>query len=432
MKWYQRKCFKVLLLIHIVLFVVLIPPAYAWVRGWVLTDSAQPTWEGPLTADQRKQTFDFLWQQVDRRYSYLEIKQIDWKATGDRFWPMAEAAPDDAAFYDVLQQMLATLRDGHTELLSWPGSPKLAGPGVGTAWVEGQPVVTRSSVGGVKPGDALVTVDGRPWQAVADEMRVRTSASTEVEMQTEIGGWILVGKKETLVQAGFRRPDGSAYEVGLPRPPNAPAPAPAARQPIVAKQVEEFGYIAIRDLWEADVVTGFDAALEQYRAAPGLILDLRGNGGGSDTFAQQIAGRLLSAGTPWARIQMRFYPFWTPRISRNISPRGPWQYTGPVVLLIDGGVFSSTDFLVGGLARSGRAVTVGSPTGGGDGNPARITLPGGAQVRISRWIEWFTDGTVVEGNGTQPDYPVSRTIADVVSGRDPVLEKAVEVLRSRR
>lgn len=95
-------------------------------------------------------------------------------------------------------------------------------------------------------------------------------------------------------------------------------------------------------------------------------------------------------------------------------------------------MYSSNDFFVGGLARSGRVTTVGRPTGAGSANPEIFTLPGGAQLRLSRWIEYFADGTPVEGNGTRPDIEVVLTIADIAAGRDPDLETALAVLRGER
>ncbi len=64
--------------------------------------------------------------------------------------------------------------------------------------------------------------------------------------------------------------------------------------------------------------------------------------------------RLLENPALWARIRLRFGPFWTPWTRRTVEPSGPWAYTKPVVVLIDGHVFSSNDFFVGGLVRSGR------------------------------------------------------------------------------
>ena len=64
--------------------------------------------------------FDALWQDMDRHYSYFELKKIDWKALHDRFRPQAVKAGTARQFVDVLDEMLAHLRDGHV-WIDWSG-----------------------------------------------------------------------------------------------------------------------------------------------------------------------------------------------------------------------------------------------------------------------------------------------------------------------
>jgi carboxyl-terminal processing protease len=424
----RRRWWKVLLALILMPLVIIGPMGWAYWRAWVRPAPTHEAWNGPLTVEQRRQIFDTLWHEVDWRYSYLGIKQIDWPAQKATFRPLAEAAADDESFYKVLQEMLATLKDGHTHLASYPGMKPVLGTGLDLVMAEGQFVVADESqvAPAVKRGDVAVAVDGRPVADVAADLRKLTSASTEAQMERHLAQRLLWGPKGSQVNVTLRRPDGQTYDLQLSRD-FQPGPGVTFMQ----RQIEGFGYIKVGQLG-GDVVAHFDKALESHRNAPGLILDLRGNGGGNDTLAEAMSGRLIQQETPWAKIQLRMAPFWSPKISRKVAPRGEWQYTGPVVMLIDGGVFSSADFFAGGLARSGRVKAVGSPTAGGSGNPVWLTLPGGAKVAISRWIEYFADGTPVEGNGTHPDVEVRPTIADISAGRDPALQKAVELLKSHQ
>jgi len=431
--WYRRRWVQVLLAIPAVLVIALGVLGFAFYRAVISPDRSQPVWTGPLTAEQREQVFEALWTEIHRRYSYLDLKGIDWQARRSAYWPEAQAAPDDAAFYRVLQQMVASLDDGHTYLVSYPGQEPATAPPLDLGWVEGQYVVLQAGealTGRVSPGDRLAAVDGRPAADVAADLRPYVGEATEARRQRRIARSLLSGSPGSAVEAAFVRPDGAAYTVTLERPElesgsaqgHQPAPVVSARD------LEGFGYIRIAS-WSDGAVEAFDAALEQFREAPGLIIDVRGNGGGNDSLAAAVAGRLFTERQLFTRFRFRIYPFWTPLLSHYVEPRGPWTYTGSVVLLIDEGVYSSNDFFVGGLARSGRVTTVGRPTGAGSANPAVITLPGGARVRLSRWIEYFADGTPVEGNGTRPDIEVALTIADIAAGRDPDVEAALAVLR---
>ncbi len=75
---------------------VLEPPPFAWSEPSV------------------GRVFDEFWQAMDRHYSYFFLKpDVDWKALGDQYRPKALGAKSAEELADVLQQMLAPLRDIH-------------------------------------------------------------------------------------------------------------------------------------------------------------------------------------------------------------------------------------------------------------------------------------------------------------------------------
>lgn len=425
-KWYQRTWVRVLLTLPFLVTALLAYPGYAYYRSWIRPGTPQPTWNRPLTAEQRRTIFDGLGSEVSRLHSYAGRNKREWSATLAAFWPRAEAAPTDPEFYEILNEMLASLKDGHTRLTSYPGADSRAMPPLKLIQTAeghyGVAAVSEELNQAIHPGDILLQIDGQPVAEVVAERRPRTPASSESQAEAVIAANLLAGPAGTSVTARFQRPDGSAYERSLLRN------ASGWSQPFAAEEVAGMGYIYI-PFWGGDMATQFDLALERFQDGPGLIIDVRGNGGGNDQVAEAVIGRLIAQSTTWSKIRLRFGPFWSPWLKRTVDPRGPWTYTGKVAVLIDGRVYSSNDFFVGELVRSGRAVAVGSPTGGGSGNPARIALPGGAQVAISRWQESYADGTLIEGNPTEPTARVVPSVADLAAGRDPVLERAIEMLK---
>jgi tricorn protease len=77
-------------------------------------------------------------------------------------------------------------------------------------------------------------------------------------------------------------------------------------------------------------------------------------------------------------------------------------------------------------------VTVGSTTHGNlSGVAAFAVLPCGLVVRISNGYVCDAGGKPIEGNGNPPDVIVAPTISDFLAGRDPVLEKAVALVREK-
>lgn len=61
--------------------------------------------------------FNFLWQQLDEKYTFFEYKKIDWDSVYNVFYPKLSSDMDDYELYQVMRSMLSTLHDGHTNLV---------------------------------------------------------------------------------------------------------------------------------------------------------------------------------------------------------------------------------------------------------------------------------------------------------------------------
>jgi carboxyl-terminal processing protease len=190
------------------------------------------------------------------------------------------------------------------------------------------------------------------------------------------------------------------------------------------------GYIRITS-FEAheEVAPEFDQALEALRAAPGLILDIRDNPGGFNQ--DHIVGRLLQrpalCSISFIKNGARHGDL--KRHEDILEPTGPWQYGGPIALLVNEGTGSAADLFACELRSAKRVVTVGSTTHGNlSGVAAYAVLPCGLIVRISNGYMCDATGKPIEGVGNEPDVPVSPSIGDFLAGRDPVLERAAALL----
>ena len=82
------------------------------------------------------------------------------------------------------------------------------------------------------------------------------------------------------------------------------------------------------------------------------------------------------------------------------------------------------------LRSARRVTTIGSTTHGSVPSDAYIELPCGVVVRVSKGYGCDADGVPIEVNGNPPDIPIEPAVADFLAGRDPVIEKAVEVLQA--
>ncbi|MEX0692564.1 MAG: S41 family peptidase [Gemmatimonadales bacterium] len=181
--------------------------------------------------------------------------------------------------------------------------------------------------------------------------------------------------------------------------------------------------------WNRDQFTAaqVDGILERFRAAPGLILDVRPNGGGSDELALDVAGRFTASSVVVESYQFRdgrnHDDFGNP-VLRTLRPRGPWTFAGRVVVLSGRGVYSSNETFIAAMRELPNVTIMGDTTGGATGNPGRHDLLEGWRFSTSRWLARTADGIVIEGQGIPPDVHVPATPEDRVARRDPVLDRA--------
>lgn len=172
----------------------------------------------------------------------------------------------------------------------------------------------------------------------------------------------------------------------------------------------------------------FDAALERYRTAPMLILDVRMNPGGNDALAFEVAGRFTPMAVRTGSVKFRNGPshsdFGSPT-QRILNPRGAWQYTGRVLLLIGPRCASSNESFIEAMRQLPHVTLAGDRTAGATANPGTFPLANGWTYTVSRWIEYTADGQVIEDRGISPRVFVAAGAGDFAQGRDPVLDWAL-------
>jgi len=190
---------------------------------------------------------------------------------------------------------------------------------------------------------------------------------------------------------------------------------------------DNIGYVYIATLrLEEPVAAGFDEALSYLKDARGLIIDVRHNGGGSDNNSTAIIQRLISS-----PFDMLPFPLPGGGLQRGsiIYPRGPFQYTRPVLMLIDGVCFSSCEDFAEMMKHVPTVTAVGDTTAGGSGAPQPFALPSGRKINIPTKDIRRYDGQPIEWNGVLPDVLLQQTGEDIRQGRDRQLEYAIETLR---
>jgi carboxyl-terminal processing protease len=166
------------------------------------------------------------------------------------------------------------------------------------------------------------------------------------------------------------------------------------------------------------------ALIQRYQSAKGMVIDLRGNAGGT------TPRRLLSA------LMDRPYRWWSysqndcsNRISSTWTEPEPDAYQGRLSLLVDRATWSAGEDFAMPFLDNERGVLIGETTGGSTGQPFFDGFENGLRYSIGAMRVWFPDGAEFEGAGIVPDVNIEPQREDLYAGSDPVLEKALQVLR---
>lgn len=170
----------------------------------------------------------------------------------------------------------------------------------------------------------------------------------------------------------------------------------------------------------------FDKAVKQILKsnAKGVILDLRNNPGGYLEAAVSIAGWFLKGGNIVAiedfgnreKIEYR---------SRGNGELGNM----PIIVLVNQGSASASEILAGALRDEKGAKLVGQKTFGKGSVQQLDNFANGASLKITiaRWLT--PSGQSIMNEGIEPDVKVEITGDDADSGRDPQIDKALEMLK---
>jgi C-terminal processing protease CtpA/Prc len=201
--------------------------------------------------------------------------------------------------------------------------------------------------------------------------------------------------------------------------------------------------VRIRSFADDDVVRQFDRTYPDFGAVQALILDLRSASGSQTEYAYQILARLTDQPfpavrwkTPQYRAAFRAWNLadsamtWYGPDAGSVAPRREHPpYGGPITLLASSGTCGAAEDLLAAFRATGRGVIIGESSAGSVGDIATFPLPKNWAVQFSVTRHSSPDGTEYAGLGVKPDLPVVPTVDDLLSGNEPMLDRARAYLK---
>ena len=425
---------------------------------------ATPASAADARSELRRSILDAAWRTVRDKHYDKTLGGLDWNAVRAKYEPLAIAAPTEAAFYRLLNQMIGELGQSHM-MITGPGdedevaaeetaepgdAPPGAGPppaaegigdpGLTVRVVEGRPTITRVRAGstaermGLLPGFVLTQIGGRPIEAPHDSSRALRPVEERFAIR-RAAARRLAGPPGTRVTVAYLDDRDRPGKAVLTRDPPRGAPVQLGHLPPIYPEVRAYetgdvGVVAFNIFFVQPVLGELKKALGRFQEhhVRAVILDLRGNPGGQGAMSIPVASLFVDHPVELGTLKFRDF-------NQTLTARpelGEKPFLGPLAILTDEGTASTSEMLAAGLQEAKRAVVVGDASLGAVLPSVVEALPGGAIMQYVVADFKTPKGILLEGRGVQPDKRVVETRAALRTGRDPVLDAALVAVRASR
>jgi tricorn protease len=365
--------------------------------------------------EERRQMFNEAWRMLWNGFYDPDFHGVDWAAVRARYEPLALAAYTHREFRDVVLEMLGELSASHLGIYKGGGGGASTGclglyhdehydgPGVRVRRVIADGPADRA---GIKPGEYIVSIEGAPVLAGADYAGLLADTADRDIVIEVAGSPSGKGAREVRI-----RPVGSwmqqrlVYEARLRE----------NRATVTELSGGNAGYVHIPGMGLSNLIQFEEDLFAQGKDRDGLVIDVRGNGGGS------VHDEILRY------LDRRVYGYETTRTRPpSYNPLELW--TKPLVLLIDESCYSDAEIFPMGWKALKLGPVVGTPTFGAVIGTNDLELIDGTGFRVpgSGWYD--ATGRNLENWGIEPDVRIDSVPEGIAGGRDVQLEKAVEVL----
>jgi tricorn protease len=388
-------------------------------------------WTFPIDPkDEWRQMFTEAWR-LERDYFYdRKMHGVDWKAMREKYAPLVERVSDRHELSNLLGQMVSELSALH--IFVYGGDERKGTDDIEPGFL-GASLTRDEAAGGYRVEHVLRTDPdepenlpplARPGVGVGEGDVLQSINGTAALSVPDVGA-LLRGQagRQVLVRV---KPKGAAPArdvVVTPVPPRKAAELAydeweyARREIVRERSAGRLGYVHLQAMGSGDVAQW---ARDFYPAfdRDGLIIDVRGNGGGN--IDSWILEKLLR----------KAWFFWQPRVGR---PYWNMQYAfrGPMVVLCDEGTASDGEAFSEGFRRLGLGKVIGTRTWGGEIwlTSSNVLVDKGIATAAEFGVYGPEGAWLIEGHGVDPDIVVDNLPHATFGGSDVQLDTAIRYLQ---
>ena len=198
-----------------------------------------------------------------------------------------------------------------------------------------------------------------------------------------------------------------------------------------------FGYLRLLELegiGKRELSAAMETIAGDFDDLKGFLIDIRDCPGGEDSTAIAIIDRFCDRKRVAFHRKTKIGPGeddFTPLRTWYIEPQGNSQFIGPIALLTCDSVFSGGEAFALAMRELPYVSIIGNHTNGIFSYTLERRLPNGWQYCLSYQVYLSSDMICYEGKGVPADIELFNTKADIENGIDPLIARALQVVRSK-
>ncbi|MBW1294751.1 S41 family peptidase [Aquimarina litoralis] len=406
-----------------------------------------------------------FWQEINYNYIYFnKINQAEWDTLYKEYIIQVQETKNDYEYYRLLQKFCAYLKDGHTNVWFPEKIQDSVFNGSFGSYrlflknIEDKAIITRvnlSKKDEIPIGTEIISVNGINTQEYIKDCVIPYISSSTDYVRQDLGVFkMLEGYAGTKYDLKLKLPDGSqkSLTVYTSKTKEKEVYPPVEKKELLSiKWLEnDIAHVSLNSFMKWEISSSFVEKIPELKKAKKLIIDLRKNGGGHSRIGKVILHHLTNdtifyGSKTQSRLHIPTLKAWKQDTYYHDFPYKPdtlgigdrnllktSRIVVPTAILIGHRTASAAeDFLIY-ADKQKHMIKIGAPTNGSTGQPLFFDLPNGGIARVCTKKDTYPDGREFVGFGIQPDIKVEKMLSDYIENKDPVLEKAIQYLNSKK